>query len=144
LRKCVATLALILAVVSSPVANSGVTAVNTSENRCLASVIFWEARGEPLAGRRAVLDVVQHRMEASGKSACAVVKERAQFSWYPRKPILPLTYELNEMLTEVKTSGKVLINEKFFYSGKKKPSWARKMFCRKIFNHNFCNPKEKN
>lgn len=138
MRKCVASLAIALAVTCSPLSDSKVYAA-TADDRCLASVIYYEARGEPLEGKRAVYDIVLHRMIDTGKSACAIIKARAQFSWYPRKPILPMTYEMQEMLTEVKTSDKVLINEKykFFHSGQK-PTWAKKMFCRKIHNHSFC------
>jgi hypothetical protein len=142
LRKCVLALFISFAVVTNPLADSKVVRA-TADDRCLASAIFYEARGEPIEGKRAVYDVLQHRMLDSGKSACAIIAERRQFSWYPRKPILPLTYGLHEMLIEVKQADKVLINEnyKFFHSGKK-PSWARKMLCRKIFNHSFCKEKK--
>lgn len=96
-----------------------------------------------MAVQRAVFDVVQHRMSATGKSACAVVKQPAQFSWYPKHPIRPLTSDLKEMLTEVKKTDKVLINEKFkfFHSGKK-PYWAKAMLCKRLGNLNFCKEKQ--
>jgi spore germination cell wall hydrolase CwlJ-like protein len=105
----------------------------------MANAIYYESRGEPLEGRRAVFDVIHHRMVDKGKSACAIIRERYQFSWVRNKPMLPMTYEMHEMLVEVRNTDRVLTNEKvkFFHSGKK-PSWARKMFCRKIANHSFC------
>jgi spore germination cell wall hydrolase CwlJ-like protein len=116
----------------------------SADDRCLANAIYYEARGEPLRGRRAVLEVIQHRMIDTGKTACAIIREPQQFSWFRHKPLMPMTYELLEMLTEVKQADKVLNNEKYknFHSGKS-PSWARKMLCRKISNHTFCKPKEK-
>jgi hypothetical protein len=125
-------------VVSSPVANPRVPKT-LADDRCIANAIYYEAYGEPLVGRRAVYDVIQHRMLDTGRSACAIIKERNQFSWYGKKPMMPMTYELQEMLTEVKQTAKVLINEKYknFHSGRK-PLWAQSMSCRKIFNHYFC------
>jgi hypothetical protein len=136
LRKCVVALALILAVVSSPVANPRVPKT-LADDRCIANAIYYEARAEPLAGRRAVLDVIENRMLATGKSACGIIKERNQFAWVGKKPMMPMTYQLQEMLTDVRNSNKILINEKFFHSGNK-PKWANKMKCRKIARHNFC------
>lgn len=51
--------------------------------RCLAGAIYFEARGEPLAGQLAVAEVILNRA-ASGrfaKSACGVVTQPGQFSF---------------------------------------------------------------
>lgn len=51
--------------------------------RCLAGAIYFEARGEPLAGQLAVAEVILNRT-ASGrfaKSACGVVTQPGQFSF---------------------------------------------------------------
>lgn len=54
--------------------------------RCLAEAIYFEARGEPLAGQLAVGRVVINRAESSAfpDNYCAVVKQRAQFSFVKR------------------------------------------------------------
>lgn len=57
---------------------------------CLALTIYYEARGEPEAGKRAVGHVVMNRVRSSGFPAdvCAVVQQggerrhRCQFSWW--------------------------------------------------------------
>ncbi|MGZ4032950.1 MAG: cell wall hydrolase [Tumebacillaceae bacterium] len=48
-----------------------------TEHRCLAEVMYYEARGEGEEGEKAVAEVVFHRMAAGdyGKSICAVVYE---------------------------------------------------------------------
>jgi spore germination cell wall hydrolase CwlJ-like protein len=48
-----------------------------AEHQCLSEVLYYEARGEGLAGQRAVAEVVFHRMNAGnhGHSICAVVYE---------------------------------------------------------------------
>lgn len=54
--------------------------------RCLATTIFHESRGEPLAGQLAVANVVINRVK-SGRFAsdiCGVVKQRGQFSFVHR------------------------------------------------------------
>ena len=51
--------------------------------KCLAGAIFFEARGEPLAGQLAVAEVIINRA-ASGRfpaSYCGVVLQRSQFSF---------------------------------------------------------------
>lgn len=58
--------------------------------RCLASAIYFEARGEPLAGQLAVGDVIVNRAQ-SGRfpsTYCGVVRQPAQFS-FVRKGRIP-------------------------------------------------------
>ena len=53
------------------------------DEECLATAVYFEARGEPLAGQLAVAEVVLNRA-ASGKyppDVCAVVKQPWQFSF---------------------------------------------------------------
>jgi N-acetylmuramoyl-L-alanine amidase len=50
---------------------------------CLASAIFFEARGEPVSGMQAVANVIINRVEDERypKTVCGVVWESKQFSW---------------------------------------------------------------
>jgi len=50
-----------------------------AEHRCLTEALYYEARGENRTGKKAVAEVVFHRMEAGnfGHSICAVVHEGA-------------------------------------------------------------------
>lgn len=50
---------------------------------CLALTVFQEARGEPVAGQRAVATVVLNRARIRNMSECDVVLEKGQFSWKP-------------------------------------------------------------
>ncbi|UVI39997.1 cell wall hydrolase [Qipengyuania spongiae] len=55
----------------------------SDELRCLAGAIYFESRGEPLAGQLAVARVIINRTE-SGRfpsSYCGVVTQRSQFSF---------------------------------------------------------------
>lgn len=51
--------------------------------RCLAGAIYFESRGEPLAGQLAVAKVILNRAQSGrfGGSLCGVITQRGQFSF---------------------------------------------------------------
>lgn len=55
----------------------------TEEMRCLAGAVYFEARGEPLAGQLAVAQVIINRSEDKRfpRSYCGVVAQPGQFSF---------------------------------------------------------------
>ncbi len=55
----------------------------TEQMRCLAGAVYFESRGEPLAGQLAVAQVIINRSEDRRwpASYCGVVYQRAQFSF---------------------------------------------------------------
>lgn len=60
-----------------------------AETECLARAVYWESRGEPLAGQLAVAEVVINRAR-SGRFAptlCGVVRQPYQFSFVRRGAI---------------------------------------------------------
>lgn len=113
-----------------------------TDNQCLATALHYEARGEPLKGKRAVYDTVVNRMLASGRSACSVVMQRGQFSWSKNKPLLKYDLRQQEMMGEVLSHPVVLKESGYthFYSGRK-PAWARGMVCKRIDMQTFCKGK---
>lgn len=57
-----------------------------TETECLARAVYWESKGEPLAGQLAVAEVIINRAR-SGRFAptyCGVVRQPAQFSFVRR------------------------------------------------------------
>lgn len=59
-----------------------------AEIACLAELIYWEARGEPILGRMAVVDVVLRRVERHWRgetTLCGVARDRTgregQWKW---------------------------------------------------------------
>ena len=62
----------------------GFGGVNMLEALCLFMVIYFEARGEPFAGKVAVAEVVMNRVANSNwpNSVCEVVTQKHQFSFY--------------------------------------------------------------
>ena len=63
-------------------------AMSEAEVECLAKNIYHEARGETLTGMKAVADATMNRLHAGkfGKSVCAVVYAKGQFSWTKKEP----------------------------------------------------------
>lgn len=61
-------------------------ATSDEETECLARAVYWESKGEPLAGQLAVAEVVINRAQ-SGRfrpTICGVVRQPAQFSFVRR------------------------------------------------------------
>ncbi len=68
---------------SALVEEHSATKTGDSEMDCLAGAIYFESKGEPLAGQLAVAEVIINRAK-SGRypaSLCGVVKQRGQFSF---------------------------------------------------------------
>jgi spore germination cell wall hydrolase CwlJ-like protein len=66
-------------IAAAPAAQDMVLGQLIAEHRCLTEALYYEARGENRIGKKAVAEVVFHRMEAGnfGHSICAVVHEGA-------------------------------------------------------------------
>src|SRR4051812_43989919 len=56
--------------------------VNPKELRCMIQNIYFEARNQSIEGMWAVAEVVRNRMHLEDKTACQVIHEFKQFSWY--------------------------------------------------------------
>ncbi|MEA3016530.1 MAG: hypothetical protein QOI38_1252 [Sphingomonadales bacterium] len=65
------------------VARAARVETDTEEQDCLASAVYFEARGEPLKGQLAVADVVLNRVvsERYPDTICEVVEQPMQFSF---------------------------------------------------------------
>jgi len=65
-----------------------------AETECLARAVYWESKGEPLAGQLTVAEVIINRSR-SGRFAstlCGVVRQRGQFS-FVRGGVIPAARE---------------------------------------------------
>lgn len=71
------------ATLSAAVAAHEVPTVSDDEINCLAAGVYYEAKGEPLAGQLAVADVIINRTKSGRfpKSVCSVIKQPGQFSF---------------------------------------------------------------
>jgi spore germination cell wall hydrolase CwlJ-like protein len=102
---------------------------------CLAQAVYFEARGEPLAGQLAVARVVINRT-ASGRypsDYCSVVTQRAQFS-FVRNGRIPAPDSSSRAWLRAKAIAQIAHQELwesevgdalFFHATYVRPSWAR-------------------
>ena len=95
---------------------------------CLASNIYFEARGEPYDGQVLVGEVTMNR----GADICATVFKKKQFSWTSRKnPAIDdpeAFFAAYTLASELISDGCMLCSEATFYHNKSvKPYWAKHM-----------------
>lgn len=116
---------------------------------CLAQAAYHEAKGEGKQGMLAVIHTTLNRVKDHRfpKSACAVVYQKAQYSWTKYNPKVKDydTYTKAELLAKEVLNGKhkdITHGSLFFHANSiKKPSWAKRMDCTaRIGGHVFYKP----
>lgn len=123
-------------------------AVLDEQLRCLAGAIYFEARGEPLAGQLAVAEVIVNRA-ASGRfpaSYCGVVTQRSQFSFVkggriPAAPTGSPVYQRAKAIAQIAHRNLWSSDAKdalYFHARHVSPAWSgRKQAAARIHNHVF-------
>jgi spore germination cell wall hydrolase CwlJ-like protein len=107
---------------------------------CLATVAYLEARGEGLAGMRAVADVVLTRAEESGRGVCEVVAEPGQFAYDPSLvPKEPMAWRAAVgVAREALHSGPPPKGATHFHEREVRPAWTNgAIFCGRVGRHLF-------
>lgn len=125
---------------------AGSSAPVDAETRCLATAIFFEARGESLRGKLAVGDVIVSRA-GSGRfptSLCGVVTQRGQFS-FVRGGAIPAVNESHRMWRDSLAVARIAIDQAwdspaegalFFHASHVSPRWAKTQIAQ-VDNHVF-------
>ncbi len=116
-----------------------------TETLCLAKNIYYEARGEPLAGKLAVAQVTLNRVESNlfGNTICKVVYQKGQFSWTKKPNKIKNDESWKQALRIAESAvnnGIALANfdALYFHSKSIKPRWAnQKRKLAKIGQHLF-------
>lgn len=119
------------------------TVFSTAEQKCLATAIYFEARGETTRGQAAVAQVVLNRVRnpTYPNSICGVVYQndswfnRCQFSFAcdGKKDVItsPASYSKAKEVAMAVTAGKIFIPEvgssTHYYAEYVSPGWARAM-----------------
>jgi spore germination cell wall hydrolase CwlJ-like protein len=107
------------------------------EQGCVATAVYFESQGEPLEGQLAVAQVVLNRA-ASGlypTSLCAVVKQRAQFSFvrsgrFPRVDTACDGWRKAQAIARIATkklASTVPTNVLWYHANYVAPSWRRNL-----------------
>ncbi len=116
-------------------------AKGSSEFKCLAEALYFEARGETVKGQFAVAEVIRNRVKSSRfpNSYCAVInqgtgkKHRCQFSYTcDGKPEIvsePAAYTRVAKVARATIDGKspnITKGATFYHTTAVRPSWSRK------------------
>jgi spore germination cell wall hydrolase CwlJ-like protein len=131
------------------------------ERECLATAIYFEARGESTRGQRAVAEVVLARTRAPGrpKTVCGVVyegskrKHRCQFS-FACDGIPEVVRDKKQWKKALRIAGtalaakgrhkQVVRGATYYHADYVRPRWAKKMVkVAQIGSHIFYKPKRK-
>ena len=105
---------------------------------CLAIALYKEAATEGLLGKKAVLDVIQTRMNESGKTACQIIKEPHQFSWVTKDTKFVATKEQLTTYRFVSKMPPVVKGATHFHTSYSNPKWRKHMkFVGRIKHHLF-------
>lgn len=116
--------------------HGGATSLN-AEQHCLASAIYFEARGESLEGQLAVAEVVLNRTRSGRYPAtiCAVVRQPAQFS-FVRRGVIPRADAGSEAwrravaiarIAETRATRLLPDNVLWYHANYVAPGWGRRL-----------------
>jgi hypothetical protein len=94
-----------------------------SDFQCLMWAVYKESRGESVKAQRAVLDTIQHRIEAKKKTACQVLKESGQFPYF-KYGIKKVDKEWLTKYLELYNMEPVLKDKRYVFFNDKKFSWG--------------------
>lgn len=120
-------------------------AISDDEMRCLASGVYFESKGEPLAGQLAVAQTIINRTKSGRfpRSICSVLTQRGQFS-FVRGGVVPTAEGRNGWSTAVAVA-KVAHQDLwdgaaddalFFHARRVSPGWSKTRIAA-IGNHIF-------
>lgn len=109
----------------------------TAEQDCLASAVYFEARGETLEGQLAVAEVVLNRARSGRYPAswCGVVRQPAQFS-FVRRGRIPAAPRASEAwrravaiarVAESRAQRLLPENVLWYHAAYVSPSWGRRL-----------------
>ncbi|MCG2841875.1 cell wall hydrolase [Sandaracinobacter sp. RS1-74] len=104
-----------------------------SQSNCLATAVYFEAKGEPLDGQLAVAQVILNRVEDGrfGRDICAVVKAPRQFGFVKAGAPLPTptnarAWEIARAVALIAISGswqEIVPDATHFHATRVNPGW---------------------
>lgn len=117
------------------------------ELECLATGVYFESKGEPLAGQLAVGKVIANRAKSGGRfpsSYCGVLFQRGQFSFVHGSSLPSVNHSNRQWQTAVAIAkivdqhlhDSVVGNALFFHARRVSPSWGLRRVA-SIGNHIF-------
>ncbi len=115
------------------VQTSAAAGVSRADLNCLTEALYFEARGEPVAGQRAVAEVILNRVDHPRfpRSVCGVINQRGQFSYKTgsTKVRNRAAYSRAQRIAQEALSGaprSLTQGATYFHTTKVRPSWSRR------------------
>jgi spore germination cell wall hydrolase CwlJ-like protein len=115
----------------------------SDELKCLATAVYFEARGEPLEGQLAVAQVILNRV-ATGRfasSICGVVNQPGQFTFSRNRAPLAASsdWKIAQAIATIAQDGTREIAPRAiaFHAARLAPNWSNMEKVSKIGNHVF-------
>lgn len=128
---------------SQLVGTLGDTGMADADMRCLATAVYFEARGEPLEGQLAVAQAIINRVESGryASNVCGVVNQRGQFSFdRSRAPASGRDWRIAQAMARIATDDMwhpVAPRANSFHAARLSPGWRGKVRVAQIGNHVF-------
>lgn len=116
------------------------------EMRCLATAVYYEAKGEPLEGQLAVAQVIVNRRDSGrfASSLCGVVYQRGQFSFtWDGRPDRPAdsdmwrTAQAIAVIAATDDWREIVPDATHFHARRVSPGWSRLQRVSAVGNHVF-------
>lgn len=116
------------------------------EMRCLATAVYYEARGEPLDGQLAVAQVILNRRDSGrfASSICGVVYQRGQFSFTwdgrsdrPTNSAMWRTAQAIAVIAATDDWREIVPDATHFHARRVSPGWHRLQRVSAVGNHVF-------
>lgn len=111
--------------------------------RCLATAVYFEARGEPLEGQLAVAQAILNRVDSGryASSVCGVINQRGQFSFDRRRvPVSGRDWQTARAIARIASDDMwhdVAPRAVSFHAARLSPGWRGKVRVARIGNHVF-------
>lgn len=96
---------------------------------CIINALHYEAGNQSNRGQRAVFDVIENRSRLWSKGYCQVIKQKNQFSFYPKKWKKSLDSEDWKIYYDVVVARDRVLDEDvmWYHADYVKPSWTKKL-----------------
>ena len=106
---------------------------------CVINSIRFEAGNQSLRGQRAVFDVIENRSKRWSRSFCQIIKQKNQFSFYPKKWKKSLDNEDWKLYYDVVLNSEPELPEDvlWYHAAYVKPSWKKLQRVVRIQDHIF-------
>ena len=113
--------------------------LNVEQVLCVINAIRYESGNQHLRGQRAVFDVIENRSRKWDKSWCQIIKQKNQFSFYPKRWKKYLDHDDWKLYYDVVVANEAELDEDvlWYHAVYVKPSWKKLQRVKQIQDHIF-------